>query len=113
MTQGWTYAALFGAILLEVAGTSALQASEQFTPLGPTLAMGACYLGAFYMLSLTLRTIPVGIAYGIWSGLGIVLISAVGWVVFGQKLDLPAILGMVLIIAGVVVINVFSSAAAQ
>lgn len=113
MAQWWTYAALVGAILLEVAGTSALQASQQFTRLWPTLAMGVCYLGAFYMLSLTLRSIPVGIAYGIWSGLGIVLISAVGWVVFGQRLDLPAIIGMLLIIAGVVVIQVFSSAASH
>ncbi len=106
-----TYAALFGAILLEVAGTSALQASQQFTRLGPSLAMLFCYVGAFFLLSLTLREIPVGISYAIWSGLGIVLISAIGWLVFGQKLDAPAILGIAFIIVGVTIINLFSTSA--
>jgi small multidrug resistance pump len=73
--------------------------------------MAVGYLGAFYCLSLALRAIPVGIAYAIWSGLGIVLISAVGWMVFGQKLDLPAMLGIGLILAGVLVINLFSGTA--
>ncbi len=103
-----SHLALMIAILLEVAGTSALQASQQFSRLLPTLVMGACYIGAFYFLSLALRTIPVGIAYAIWSGLGIVLISAIGLLLFGQKLDAPAILGLAMIVAGVAVIQLFS-----
>lgn len=106
-----TYMALLGAILLEVAGTSALQASQQFTRLGPSLTMLFCYVGAFFLLSLTLREIPVGISYAIWSGLGIVLISVIGWLAFGQKLDAPAILGMAFIVIGVVIINLFSTSA--
>ena len=84
------YAALFTAIVLEVIGTTLLQKSAQFTRLWPTLGMAVCYLGAFWFLSLTLRTVPVGLAYAIWSGLGIVLISLIGWRVFGQALDPPA-----------------------
>lgn len=95
------YAALFTAIVLEVIGTTLLQKSAQFTRLWPTLGMAACYLGAFWFLSLTLRTVPVGLAYAIWSGLGIVLISLIGWRVFGQALDPPAMIGIGLIIAGV------------
>jgi len=68
---------------------------------------------AFYFLSLTLRSIPVGIAYAVWSGVGIVLITLVGWLVFGQKLDPPALIGMALIVAGVIVMNVFSKASAH
>ena len=102
------YAALFTAIVLEVIGTTLLQKSAQFTRLWPTLGMAACYLGAFWFLSLTLRIVPVGLAYAIWSGLGIVLISLIGWRVFGQALDPPAMIGIGLIIAGVVVINLFS-----
>ena len=102
------YAALFTEIVLEVIGTTLLQKSAQFTRLWPTLGMAACYLGAFWFLSLTLRTVPVGLAYAIWSGLGIVLISLIGWRVFGQALDPPAMIGIGLIIAGVVVINLFS-----
>lgn len=102
------YAALFTAIVLEVIGTTLLQKSAQFTRLWPTLGMAACYLGAFWFLSLTLRMVPVGLAYAIWSGLGIVLISLIGWRVFGQALDPPAMIGIGLIIAGVVVINLFS-----
>lgn len=102
------YAALFTAIVLEVIGTTLLQKSAQFTRLWPTLGMAACYLAAFWFLSLTLRTVPVGLAYAIWSGLGIVLISLIGWRVFGQALDPPAMIGIGLIIAGVVVINLFS-----
>nr|WP_302466795.1 SMR family transporter [Pseudoroseomonas wenyumeiae] len=106
-----TYLPLLVAIVLEVIATSALQASQQFTRPWPTLLMALGYLGAFFFLSLALRGIPVGIAYAIWSGLGIVLISAVGWVVFGQKLDLPAVIGLSLILAGVLVVNLFSSSA--
>jgi len=96
------------AIVSEVIGTSALKASEGFTRLGPSAITVVTYGLSFYLLSLTLKTLPVGIAYAIWSGVGIVLISAVGWVVYGQKLDLPAVIGLVLIIAGVLVVNLFS-----
>ena len=103
-----TYAFLFTAIVLEVIGTSALKASEQFTKLLPIIVMVACYGTSFFFLSLVLRTLPVGIAYAIWSGLGIVLISMVGVIWFKQPLDLPAMLGLGLIVAGVIVVNLFS-----
>lgn len=104
------YLPLFAAIILEVAGTTALQASQQFTRPLPTALMAASYLAAFYFLSLALRAIPVGIAYAIWSGMGIVLISLVGLIVFKQKLDPPAIIGLGLIVTGVIVVNAFSKA---
>jgi len=103
-----SYLYLSIAIIAEVIGTSALKASEGFTRLGPTLITLLGYAAAFYFLSLTLKTIPVGIAYAIWSGVGIVLISLLGYALFRQTLDLPAIVGMALIIAGVAVINLFS-----
>ena len=103
-----TWAALLGAIGLEVAGTSLLQASAQFTRAWPTAGMAVCYGLAFYLLSIALRQMPVGIAYAIWSGLGVVLISVIGTVVFRQRLDLPAMLGLAMIVGGVVVINLFS-----
>lgn len=103
-----TWAALLGAIGLEVAGTTLLQKSEQFSRLWPTLGLAACYGMAFYLLSICLRQMPVGIAYAIWSGLGVVLISAIGLVLFRQKLDAPALLGLTMIVGGVVVINLFS-----
>lgn len=106
-----TWLMLGGAILCEVVGTSLLQASNQFTRVWPTLGMAACYLMAFYLLSLTLRSMPVGIAYAIWSGLGVVLISVIGLVAFKQRLDWPAIAGLVMIVGGVVVINLFSKTA--
>jgi small multidrug resistance pump len=96
------------AIVSEVIGTSALKASEEFTRLGPSLVSIAAYCAAFYCLSLTLGTIPTGIAYAIWSGVGIVLISLVGWFWFKQSLDAPALCGIGLILAGVLVINLFS-----
>jgi small multidrug resistance pump len=102
------YLYLLVAILSEVVATSALKASNGFSVLLPSLITVAGYCLAFYFLSLTLRTIPVGIVYAIWSGLGIVLIAVVGAVWFRQSLDWPAILGLALILAGVVVINVFS-----
>ncbi|WP_275784246.1 DMT family transporter [Pararhizobium gei] len=108
MSQTMIYAMLVLAIVFEVLGTSAMQAAQHFTRLVPTLVMVVCYAIAFYFLSYTLKSIPVGIAYAIWSGLGIVLISLVGYLVFGQKLDLAAVLGLGLIIAGVIVLNVFS-----
>ncbi|MGV3000938.1 SMR family transporter [Vibrio sp.] len=96
------------AIVSEVIATSAMKSSEGFTRLIPSLIVAVGYVAAFYFLSLTLKTIPVGIAYAIWAGLGIVLIAAVGWIIYGQKLDLAAMLGMGLILLGVLVINVFS-----
>lgn len=103
-----TWAALLGAIGLEVAGTSLLQASAQFSRPWPTAGMALCYGLAFYLLSIALRQMPVGIAYAIWSGLGVVLISVIGAVVFRQRLDLPAMAGLAMIVGGVVVINLFS-----
>lgn len=101
------------AIVAEVIGTSALARSDGFTRLWPVLIMAASYGAAFFFLSLTLRTIPTGIAYAIWSGVGIVLISIVAWLWQGQRLDAPALAGMGLIVAGVLVINIFSKVAAH
>jgi small multidrug resistance pump len=103
-----TYAWLGLAIVAEVIATSALKATEGFTRLWPTVITVLGYGIAFFALSLTLRTLPTGIAYAIWSGVGIVLISAVGWVWFRQALDVPAMIGLGLIIAGVLVVNLFS-----
>lgn len=100
---------LFIAIVLEVIGTSGLKVSEQFSKLIPSLIAIAAYVGTFYFLSLSLKTIPIGIAYAIWAGVGIVFISIIGWVLFKQHLDFPAILGLLLILAGVIIINVFSN----
>ncbi|MCE8039699.1 multidrug efflux SMR transporter [Halomonas sp. MCCC 1A11062] len=104
--MAFVYLAL--AIVAEVVATSALKATHGFTRLGPSLVVVVGYAIAFYMLSLVLRTIPVGIAYAIWAGLGIVLVALVGIVVYGQRPDLPAVLGIGLIVAGVVVIQLFS-----
>lgn len=104
--QPWIFLAL--AIVSEVAATSALKASDGFSRLGPSLVVVVGYAAAFYFLSLTLRTIPVGVAYAVWSGVGVALIALIGWLVFGQALDAPAIIGLLLIVAGVVVLNVFS-----
>ncbi len=98
------------AIVSEVIGTSALKLSDGFTRLGPSLVVVAGYVSAFFFLSLTLRTIPVGVAYAIWSGVGVVLITLVAWLWMGQKLDLAGVIGIGLIVAGVVVLNVFSKA---
>ncbi|NML60162.1 QacE family quaternary ammonium compound efflux SMR transporter [Massilia sp. RP-1-19] len=96
------------AIVAETIATSALKSSEGFTKVLPSVVVLIGYGIAFYCLSMTLNAIPVGVAYAIWSGIGIVLITVVGWTVFGQKLDAPALLGIALIIAGVVIMNVFS-----
>ncbi len=96
------------AIVSEVIGTAALKASEEFTRLVPSLIVIVGYASAFYFLTLTLRTIPVGIAYAIWAGVGIVLICLVSWILYKQTLDAPAIIGVGLIAAGVIVINGFS-----
>ncbi|MFL1454505.1 DMT family transporter [Marinobacter sp. GN3S48] len=99
------------AIVAEVVATSALKSSDGFSRLMPSIVVVVGYVLAFYFLSLTLKVIPIGVAYAIWAGLGIVLIALVSWVIYGQKLDLPAIAGMTLIIAGVAVINLFSRTA--
>ncbi|MDJ0870326.1 MAG: SMR family transporter [Gammaproteobacteria bacterium] len=96
------------AIVAEVIATTALKASDEFTKLVPSVIVVLGYAAAFYFLTLVLRTIPVGIAYGIWAGLGIVLITIMGAVVFKQVPDVPAVVGMALIVAGVVIVNVFS-----
>lgn len=102
------YVYLMVAIIAEVIATASLKSSEGFTKITPSMVVVAGYGVAFYCLSVVLKSIPIGIAYAIWSGLGIVLITVVGKVFFKQALDLPAIVGMTLIIAGVVVINMFS-----
>lgn len=105
------YGLLVLAILAEVVATSFMKLSDGFTRLGPSLVTVAGYAIAFYCLSLALRSLPTGIVYAVWSGLGIVLITLVAWLFQGQRLDPAAVAGMALIIAGVVVMNVFSSAA--
>ncbi|MFZ5733687.1 MAG: DMT family transporter [Pseudomonadota bacterium] len=104
-----TYVYLLLAIGFEVVGTAALQASEQFTRPKPLMLTAAGYAAAFYFLSLTLKGMPVGIAYAIWSGLGVVLIALIGLFWFGQRLDNPAIIGLGMIVAGVATINLFSN----
>ena len=105
------YLILLLAIICEVVATSALKQTEQFTRLVPSLISIVGYAVAFYLLSIVTRSIPIGIAYAIWSGAGIVLVAFVGWVVFKQHLDLPAIVGICMILGGVVVINLFSESA--
>ncbi len=105
--QQWIFLSI--AIVSEVVATSALKASDGFSRLWPSLVVCVGYGTAFYFLSLTMKTIPVGVIYAIWSGAGIALIALIGWVFFKQSMDTPAIIGMLLIVAGVVVINVFSS----
>lgn len=105
--MGYVYLAI--AIIAEVIGTAALQASDGFTKALPSTLVIVAYGVAFYYLSLVLKSIPVGIAYAIWSGLGIVLITVVGLFFFGQKLDAAAIFGILLIISGVLVMNLFST----
>jgi small multidrug resistance pump len=99
------------AIVAEVVGTSALTASDGFSKPVPSIVVVIGYALAFYLLSLTLKTIPVGVAYAVWSGVGVALIALIGWLVYGQRLDAPALLGMALIVAGVLVINLFSASA--
>ncbi|HEY4071611.1 MAG TPA: SMR family transporter [Herbaspirillum sp.] len=101
------------AIVSEVIATSALRAADGFTRLLPSILVVAGYALAFFFLSLTLKTIPVGVAYAIWSGIGIVLISLAAYFLYGQSLDAPALIGMGLIVAGVMVINLFSRSSAH
>lgn len=103
----WIYLLL--AITMEVIATSALKPAHGFTKLFPSMIVIIGYGTAFYFLSLVLQSIPTGVAYAIWSGIGVVLITAVGYFIFRQTIDLPAIIGIILIVAGVVVINLFST----
>jgi small multidrug resistance pump len=109
--NNWIY--LFIAIISEVIATSALKPSEGFTVLVPSMVVVVGYVAAFYFLSLTLRTIPIGMAYAIWSGVGIAAITLIGWGLFSQKLDMPAVAGILLIVSGVVVMYAFSDSVAQ
>ena len=109
MPQGYLY--LIAAVFAETIGTSALQASQQFSRLWPSVTVVIAYAVSFYLLGIALKYIPVGIAYAIWSGFGIVFIAIIGYFIFSQKLDLPAVLGMGLIILGIIVINLFSKSA--
>ncbi|MGV6807078.1 MAG: DMT family transporter [bacterium] len=104
--MGYFYLAI--AIVAEVVATSALKYTHEFTRLVPSLIVAAGYATAFYFLTLVLRTIPVGVAYAIWCGVGVILVALVGAVLLKQVPDWPAILGMFMIVAGVVVINLFS-----
>lgn len=111
MNTQWLYLGI--AIVAEVIATSTMKATQGFSRLGPSLVVAAGYLVAFYFLSLTLRTLPVGVAYAVWSGVGIALVSLIAWLVYGQTLDGPAIVGMALIVAGVVILNGFSKSVAH
>ena len=104
--QAWFY--LLVAIVAEVTATSALKASAAFTRPGASAVVVVGYSVAFYFLARALDTVPVGVAYAVWSGIGIVLITLIAWLVYGQALDLAAIVGLALIVAGVVVLNLFS-----
>jgi small multidrug resistance pump len=107
------YLYLAAAIVLEVIGTSFLKLTDGFRAWAPTLIVAVSYAGTFYFMSLAIKTMPVGIVYAIWSGIGIVLIGLVGWIAFKQALDPPALFGMALIVAGVLVINLFSRSVSQ
>ncbi len=106
--QGWILAL---AILAEVVATSALKASNGFTRPAPSLIVIIGYIVAFYCLSISLRSIPLGIVYAVWSGSGVALVSLIGWLVYGQVLDLAAVIGIALIVAGVLVLNLASTMA--
>lgn len=103
------YIVLFFAVVAETIGTSALNASQQFTRLWPSVLVVVAYAISFYLLSITMRYMPVGVVYALWSGLGIVFIAIIGFAVFGQKLDLPAVIGLALIVAGIACIQLFSN----
>lgn len=104
------YVALGVAIVAEVIATSALKAANNFTNLVPSLIVVVGYVVAFYFLSITLKTMPVGVAYAMWSGLGVALVTIAGFFLYQQKIDMAGLAGLALIIAGVVVLNVFSKA---
>ena len=106
--MSWLYLAI--AIVSEVIATSALKATEGFTHWVPSVVVVIGYAAAFYFLSLTLRSIPLGIAYAVWSGAGVVLVSLMGWMLYHQSLDAAALIGISLIVAGVLVLNLYSKA---
>lgn len=105
------YLILLLAVMFETIGTTALQASQQFTRVGPSILVVLAYAVSFVLLGWVLKFMPVGVAYAMWSGLGIVMIALIGLAVFGQRLDLPAIFGMALILGGILVIHLFSNTA--
>lgn len=109
--KNWLFLAI--AIISEVIATSALKSSEGFTRVMPSLLVVAGYAAAFYFLSLTLKSIPVGVAYAVWSGVGIVLVTAIAWVLHGQRLDVWGFVGIALIIGGVAVLNILSKTSAH
>jgi small multidrug resistance pump len=108
-----TYLYLLIAIVAEIIATTSLKASEQFTKLWPSVLVVCGYITAFYFLSLTLKKLEIGITYALWSGVGIVLVTITGALLYKQKPDLPALIGMAFIITGVVIINLFSKNAAH
>ncbi len=108
MTPAIIYLILAAAIAAEVVATTALARSDGFTRLAPSLVSVVGYGIAFWLLALTLRVLPTGIVYATWSGLGVVLIAAVAWIWYGQRLDLPAMVGLAFIVVGVVLVNGFS-----
>lgn len=108
--MNWIYLAL--AIACEVIATSALKATQGFTRWQPSVLVAVGYVLAFYFLSLTLRTTSVGVAYAIWSGVGVICVSVIGWVLYQQALDLAACIGIGLIVLGVLVIQLFSTSSA-
>jgi small multidrug resistance pump len=103
LNAGYLYLAI--AIIGEVSATAALKATEEFTKPVPSLIVVVCYAAALFFLSLTLRSVPIGIAYGIWAGAGTALIALSGYVLYGQVLDSPALFGLCLIVAGVAIVN--------
>lgn len=105
--MNWFYLSI--AIVAEVVATSALKSANGFTEITPSLIVVVGYLLSFYLLSLTLSSIPVSVVYAIWSGVGMALITIIGWKFYGQALDAPAMLGLVLIVLGVVLLNGFSN----
>lgn len=102
------YGLLALAIISEVTGSTFLVKSEGFTRLGPSLLVVIFYIISFYLLSQVIKTIPLGIAYAIWGGVGIVLTAFIGFLIFRQNLDIPAVIGIIMIVGGVIVMNVFS-----
>lgn len=108
-----SYLSLSVAIIAEVIATTAMKSSDGFTRLWPSFIVVVGYMVAFYFLSITLKTLPTGIAYAIWAGAGIVLITLMGWIIYKQTLDLPALFGMGSIVSGVLVINIFSKSGAH
>jgi small multidrug resistance pump len=109
--KSWAY--LLVAILAEVIATSSLKATDGFTRPWPSVVVVAGYCAAFYFLSLTLRTIPVGVAYAVWSGIGVALVTLAGFLLYGQRLDAAGLAGIALIVAGVIVLNLFSRTAGR